>query len=161
MMCAKGFSKRGDSPERKSRFLPEINRRLTSTRAIIAFYGPDLRWVLQIFQTLTPSGHVSTLVATLILDVYVAKGLGFFSGGRGIYLGRDSGEVLGSRREDNGFIWRAHGGERKEEGGKEKQGEHRGKGRAKGFESEEESRNVHKPVFGSSAIGRGHEHHAA
>src|ERR1700694_771821 len=68
MMCAKLLKQR--QPGKESRFY-----RVTEDyfNRIIAFYGRTLKWVLK-YQTITLLVTVSTLVATLLLYVYVPKG---------------------------------------------------------------------------------------
>jgi multidrug efflux pump len=68
MMCAKLLKQR--QPEKDSRFY-----RVTEDyfNRVIAFYGRTLKWVLK-YQTITLLVTVSTLVATLLLYVYVPKG---------------------------------------------------------------------------------------
>jgi len=68
MMCAKLLKQR--QPGKESRFY-----RVTEDyfNRVIAFYGRTLKWVLK-YQTITLLVTVSTLVATLLLYVYVPKG---------------------------------------------------------------------------------------
>src|SRR5258708_5324873 len=68
MMCAKLLKQR--QPGKESRFY-----RVTEGyfNRVIAFYGRTLKWVLK-YQTITLLVTVSTLVATLLLYVYVPKG---------------------------------------------------------------------------------------